>query len=180
MPLWLFDPAEPSAAPTYHPERGERGDSLCGGGNGLCNVVPPYWQIIIEGSTADPTDNLFFGTHVLTRDLSDSWRIDAACRWSANIAQTGPPEILFMVLTYTDLNSLSGGEGGFADWCVFFGFSDVGIEQIYNVGSLQQPNTMFRCCTRNVMGAFNPLGGVLTGVPSPPWPATIIAQPFWP
>jgi hypothetical protein len=178
MPLWLFDPAEPSASPTYRPLRGERGQSLCGGSRGICNCVPPYWQVIV--SVSDPVPPQFSGTHVLTRDLGPNWTVDAFCRWSNLIYRFSSVESIFAVLTYTDLNALSGGEGGDPDWCVFFGYTDLGVDQIYNVRSLQQPNTMFRCCSKNVMGAYNPLGGVVTGVPGPGWPATIIAEPFWP
>jgi hypothetical protein len=179
MPLWLFDPAEPSASPTYRPLKGERGQSRCGGSRGVCNMVPRYWQVILQGVT-DPADSHFNGTHVLARDLSVNWTEDAFCRWSAIIHRYSSVESLGVVLTYTDLNALSGGEGGDPDWCVFTFFTDLGVDQIYNVRSLQQPNTMFRCCSKNTMGAYSPLGGATTGVPGPGYPATIIAQPFWP
>src|ERR1051326_5977495 len=115
MPLWLFDPAEPSASPTYRPVQGDHGQSLCGGSQGVCNMVPRYWQVILQGASP-PAPAEANGTFVLSRDLGPNWTEDAFCRWSTVIHRYSSIESLIAVLTYTDLNALSGGEGGDPDW----------------------------------------------------------------
>ena len=174
MPLWLFNPAEPSASPTYRPGLGERGQTLCGGSKGLCACVPPFWKVIASSDSADPYIQRFMGQHILARDLvrfNDP--LDATCQWGTDVYREDSTQTDVMVLGYFTVGDI--GELLNTDWFVIFGNTREGADAGYIVDRTGG-NAMWRCLSTNKMirspdsrvGAY------------PGFPATITAQPFWP